>query len=158
VNVSSVRGSKEKAGKSKGAFDAMRGMMRHLKTGGAMCVTPDGPRGPRMRAEMGAVQIAKLSGAPLVCMAWSARHAKVFNSWDRFMLARPFDRGAIVFGGPLYVSRDADDDAMEAARLALETELIRVTQEADRLVGVTPVEPAELAPRITPVREDAPVA
>ncbi len=157
VGVDVIRGSKEKTGKSKGAFEAMRAMMRHLKSGGAICITPDGPKGPRMRAEMGAIQLAKLSGAPLVGMAWSKNHSKVFSSWDRFVLSRPFGRGAFVFGEPQYVPRHADDAAMEAARAALEAELIRITQDADRRVGAVPIEPAEaaLAP---PALAEAPAA
>lgn len=157
VGVGVIRGSKEKAGKPKGAFEAMRAMMRHLKSGGAICITPDGPKGPRMRAEMGAVQLARLSGAPLVGMAWSKNHSKVFDSWDRFVLSRPFGRGAFVFSQPMFVPRDADDAAMEAARATLENELIRITQDADRRVGAAPIQPAEAAPP-QPALAEAPVA
>jgi hypothetical protein len=98
-----------------------------------------------MRAEMGPVQLAKLTGAPIVGLAWSTERRKVLDSWDRFVLPWPFGRGVYVFGGPIHVARHASDAEMEAARLALETELIRITQQADALVGATPVEPAETA-------------
>ena len=145
VGVGVIRGSKEKAGKPKGAFEAMRAMMRHLKSGGAICITPDGPKGPRMRAEMGPIQLARLSGAPLVAMAWSKNHSKVFNSWDRFVLSPPFGRGAFVFSLPMFVPRNADDGEMEAARVTLENEMIRITQDADARVGAAPIEPAGVA-------------
>lgn len=143
LGIGVIRGSSEsKAGKPKRAYGAMREMMRHLQQRGAVAITPDGPKGPRMRAEMGTVQLAKLSGAPILPMAWSTQHRKVFASWDRFVLSLPFGRGVYVFGAPIRVARDASDEDMEAARRALETELIRITQDADRHVGVAPVEPA----------------
>ena len=157
VGVDAFRGSTEKRGKPKGSVAAMLGMMRHLKAGGAICVTPDGPRGPRMRAEMGPVQLARLTGAPLVGMAWSTRGAKVFQSWDRFMVPRPFARGAFVFSDPISVPRDADDGAMESARLALEEMLIAITQDADRRAGVPVIEPEEAAAS-APALAEAPAA
>lgn len=153
LGIDVIRGSTEtKAGKPKGAFAATREMLRRLKSGGAVAIAPDGPKGPRMRAEMGPVQIARLSGAPMVGLAWSTERRKVFDSWDRFVLAWPFGRGVYIFGEPICVARDASDADMEAARLALECELTRITQQADALVGVAPIEPAALA---APVLADA---
>ena len=144
LGILSIRGSTEKAGKTKGAFDAMREMIRRLKEGQVIAITPDGPRGPRMRTGLGAVQLAKLTGAPIVTIAWATSNQRVLRSWDRFAIPGLFGRGVYVFGRVLRVDRRADDAAMEAARLGLENELIRVTQEADRLLGYTPIEPADL--------------
>jgi lysophospholipid acyltransferase (LPLAT)-like uncharacterized protein len=142
VGLDVIRGSTDKAHKRKGGAEALRGMLRTLRAGGSVAITPDGPKGPRMRAQIGVIQLAKLSGAPLVCLGWATRGRKVFDSWDNFVLPLPFGRGAYVWGDPIHVARDADDDAMETARLALERELTRVAHEADRRVGVAPIEPA----------------
>jgi lysophospholipid acyltransferase (LPLAT)-like uncharacterized protein len=146
VGAPVIRGSSAKAGRRKGGFEALREMLRHLERGGCMCVTPDGPRGPRMRAQLGPIQLAKLSGAPIVCLAWATSARRVFSSWDRFTLPFPFGRGVFVWGGPIAVARDADNAAMEGARLALETEMNRIAAEADRLAGLAPIAPAEHAP------------
>lgn len=144
-----IRGSTEtKDDKPKGAFEAMREMMRWLRDGGAVAITPDGPKGPRMRAEMGPIQLARLADAPLVPMAWSTTRRRVFDSWDRFILPWPFGRGVFIFGEPIHVPRRASDGEMEAARLALETELNRITREADTMTGALPVEPAAPAPAL----------
>lgn len=142
LGIGTIRGSTEtKSDKDKGAYQALREMIRRLRKGEAIAITPDGPKGPRMRAELGAVQLARLTGAPLVGLAWSTERRKVFDSWDRFVLPWPFGRGAYVFGGPIHVTRDGD---LEAARLALEAMLTDITQRADTLIGVTPVEPDAL--------------
>lgn len=145
VGLDVIRGSTDTAHKLKGGKQALLGMARTLRAGGSVAITPDGPKGPRMRAQLGVIQLAKLSGAPLVCLGWATRGRKVFDSWDNFVLPLPFGRGVYVWGEPIHVPRDADDDAMEAARLALEGELTRVAHEADRRVGVTPIAPAEVA-------------
>jgi lysophospholipid acyltransferase (LPLAT)-like uncharacterized protein len=99
--------------------------------------------------------LAKLSGAPLLPMAWSSNSRRVLGSWDSFILPYPFGRGARVWGEPIHVPRDADDAQMEAARLALEAELNRVSRRADELAGVAPIEPA---PALTREKAAEPVA
>lgn len=137
-----THGSSAKGKQSKGGFEAMREMLRHLEAGGIMGLAPDGPKGPRMRAKLGPIQLAKLSGAPMLPMAWSTKWRITLGSWDRFVLALPFGPGVQVWGEPISVARDADNAAMETARLALEAELLRITAEADRLCGAPMIEPA----------------
>jgi lysophospholipid acyltransferase (LPLAT)-like uncharacterized protein len=143
VGAEVIRGSAAKRGQQKGGVEAMRAMARHIEGGGAMCMTPDGPRGPRMRARMGAVQLAKLAGAPLIGVTWSSSNRIVFDSWDRFILPLPFGRGALIWSDPIDPpSPGADDAEMEAVRLKLETEMNRIAAEADRIAGVDVIEPA----------------
>lgn len=143
IGIHTVRGSTDRAGKQKGGFEALRQMLRELKEGRSVAVTPDGPRGPRMLVQEGVIQLARLSGAPIICLGWSTAARHVFASWDRFVLPLPFGRGVYVWGGPIRVPRDGDAAATEAARIALEHELTRVTQEADRRLGFAPIEPAQ---------------
>ena len=50
------------------------------------------------------------------------------------MVPYPFSRGLFLYGDPLWVSRESDDNAMEVRRLELETILNRMTEEAERAV------------------------
>ncbi len=143
LKVGVIRGSKAKGKKDKGGTSAFREMLRHLKGGGCMAITPDGPRGPRMRAGIGAIQLAKLSGAPIILFAWSTKRRIVFNSWDRFVMPLPFGEGYLLWGGPIIVPADASAEQMEELRARLERELIDLTQEADRLAGVEICQPAD---------------
>lgn len=145
VGLDVVRGSTDRAHKRKGGAEALRRMLKELRGGGTVAITPDGPKGPRMRVQPGVIQLARLSGAPLICLGWSTRPRKAFDSWDRFILPFPFGRGAFVWSDLHYVPRDADDAAQEAARLALENELNRIAQEADRIAGVPQILPADPA-------------
>lgn len=127
---------------SRGAVQALRVMARTLAAGGSVSVTPDGPRGPRMRAAAGIAMTAKLTGAPIVPVSYSSSRAVSFSSWDRFLLALPFGRLVFIVGEPIRVTADADGAAIEAARALVELRLNQLTHEADRLCGRKPVEPA----------------
>jgi lysophospholipid acyltransferase (LPLAT)-like uncharacterized protein len=144
VGAEVIRGSAAKGRQSKGGVEAMRAMARHIEEGGIIAMTPDGPRGPRMRAKRGPIQLAKLAGVPLVALAWATSNRIVFaKSWDQFALPLPFGRGALIWGNPIAPpAPDADEAEMEAVRLALENEMNRIAAEADRIAGVPVIEPA----------------
>jgi lysophospholipid acyltransferase (LPLAT)-like uncharacterized protein len=130
---------------SRGGSAALRTMLRSLKGGGSVGITPDGPRGPRMRAGGGIADLARLSGAPILPVAYATSRRRVLGSWDRFILALPFSRGVFVWGAPIEPpARDGGEAAGEATRRAVEQALNAVTAEADRLVGQTAIEPEPL--------------
>lgn len=137
LGVGTIAGSS-----SRGGGGALVAMVRALKRGEYVGITPDGPRGPRMRAAAGAAMAARLSGAVLLPVSYSATRRKVLSSWDRFILPLPFTRGILRIGQPIDVPRDADDTAIEHARVRLETELIALTDALDTELGVDRVEPA----------------
>ena len=124
-----------------GGSGALRTMVRILKDGGYVGITPDGPRGPRMRASNGAIALAKLAGVPILPLSYSVRSWKMFSSWDRFVLPSPFSKGVFVWGEPIEISERADDTALETARQQLEIALTTVTQKADQLCSQITPEP-----------------
>lgn len=128
----------------KGGMQALRELLAELRSGINVGITPDGPRGPRMRVQSGVTALARMSGAAIVPVTCSARWRVLFRSWDRFMLPLPFGRGLFMAGEPLEVPRDADSAALEALRVELERRLNALTAEADRRMGHDPVEPAPL--------------
>ena len=78
---------------------------------------------------------ASISGRPIAPIAVVTSRRFDFNSWDRASLGKPFGRGAIVVGEPIRVAADADDEAMEAARHAVEEGLDDAHRRAYALVG-----------------------
>lgn len=145
VGADVIRGSAAKPGKQgKGGAEAVRAMARHIDGGGIIAMTPDGPRGPRMRLKRGPIQLAKIASAPLLAVTWATSNRIVFkDSWDQFVLPLPFGKGALIWGNPIAPpAQDASDGEIEAVRLQLEVEMNRIAAEADRIAGVTPIEPA----------------
>lgn len=146
-----VRGSSrntKKPGKQKGGEAAYRAMVDNLINGGCGVVTPDGPRGPRMRAAYGAIRMARDAGVPILPFTWSTKRKHIMRrAWDKHCLPQFFTRGIIIFGEPITVPRDAGPEELEAARLLLETRMNELTREADEAVGSEVVEPdTELRP------------
>jgi lysophospholipid acyltransferase (LPLAT)-like uncharacterized protein len=125
---------------TRGGMQALRAMLKALKAGECVGITPDGPKGPRMRASAGIVNVARLSGCPIVPAAYSAAGRRLLRSWDRFLVPPPFARGAFVWGEPITVG---PDDDLDQARLRVEAAMNALADEADALAGVAPVPPAE---------------
>jgi lysophospholipid acyltransferase (LPLAT)-like uncharacterized protein len=121
---------------------ALREAAQRCRDGVCLCITPDGPRGPRGRAAPGAVLIAELAGAVLVPVAYATSRRRLLASWDRFHLPFPIGRGVFVVGKEIEVPRRLDEAEREQLRRRLEADISRVTDEADRLMGHAPVEPA----------------
>jgi lysophospholipid acyltransferase (LPLAT)-like uncharacterized protein len=141
--IGSIAGSS-----SRGGTSALRQMVKQLKAGDCVGITPDGPRGPAMRASSGIVATARLAAAPVVPLAYAARGRRVLRSWDLFLLAFPFTSGVFVWGEPIEVPPHADEAELERCRRLVEDRLNAAGAEADRLVGPSggrrPAAPASL--------------
>ena len=59
-------------------------------------IVPDGSHGPRRGFKPGAIFLSQLSGRPIVPMAYAARRAWLFPTWDRFTLPWPFTPSSII--------------------------------------------------------------
>lgn len=146
LGLKSVRGSaanKKKTNKDKGGVRAIAEAVRLLKSGTAVCITPDGPRGPAEVASPGAVMIAQRAGTPIIPYALSVRTAKRLDTWDRFIIPFPFSKGAIVYGPAIDAPRDASPQTLQAL---LQKRLDEATRRADMLAGrSTDEKPVSLA-------------
>jgi len=134
----------------RGGAGAILKLSRVLQDGGVVAITPDGPRGPRMRASAGIVHLARITGATILPMTYAARPSRRLSSWDRFVLPFPFSRGVFLWGAPVTVAADADDETQEEARRALEEQLTALTDRADAELGVPRTEPAASIPEFRP--------
>ncbi len=110
---------------------AVRRIMRIFRRGWHLAITPDGPRGPRGKVKAGVVELARLTGATLLPLAFGASRGVVLNSWDAFLIPLPFSKGVYVWGEPLHVRRGADEEELAKLRQILEERLQTVTSEAD---------------------------
>ena len=107
-----IRGSS-----SRGADRALLGLVRALRDGLTIAVTPDGPRGPYRTFAPGALVAAHRAQAPVVAFGVHATRAWYLGSWDRFMIPKPFARLTIVFDAPVMVPGESSRDAAGAVTL-----------------------------------------
>jgi lysophospholipid acyltransferase (LPLAT)-like uncharacterized protein len=105
-----VRGSS-----SRGGLEALRELIRHVKQGRSLAITPDGPRGPFQKMKPGPAIIAQRTGAPIIPVASAASRGWFFGGWDRFLIPQPFARCQIAYGEPVFVPRHADEAQIQAA-------------------------------------------
>lgn len=140
LDIGTVAGSTGKK-----AATAVRQMNEILASGGCVGITPDGPKGPRMRAQMGAIKLAAMTGVPILPSTFSASPRRILGTWDRFLLPWPFGRGVFRWGSPIEVPDGAGRDILEAKRRELEDALNALTADADRRCNQTVIAPAAAA-------------
>ncbi len=125
---------------SKGGAKALKQLVQAYRLGENLSITPDGPRGPDRVASEGVAQLAMLTQAPVICLAYSAARHRRLHSWDRFMVALPWSRLYMVAADPLTVDMMRKEQSKhrmrEQFRQSVEDALNNVTNEADRLAGV----------------------
>ena len=137
LGVTPVRGSGGPAwARYKGGLPAMRELLRQLDSGVSVAMTADVPKRARV-AGLGIVTLAKLSGRPIAPTAVVTSRRIQFNTWDRATLALPFSRAVVAVSDLIRVPADADDAAMEEARLAVQEGLDEAHRRAYAMVGAT---------------------
>jgi lysophospholipid acyltransferase (LPLAT)-like uncharacterized protein len=93
-----VRGST-----TRGADRALISIIRELQAGREVAITPDGPKGPAGKYAPGALIAAQRSGSVILPIVAVADRAWRLNSWDRFMIPKPFARITVAYGKPTKV-------------------------------------------------------
>jgi lysophospholipid acyltransferase (LPLAT)-like uncharacterized protein len=96
-----ARGSSTRGGKK-----AMKRLLKYVRLHFHPLITPDGPLGPVYEVKEGVVALAKLTGLPIVPVAYDTPSKWVFSSWDGFMVPKPFARVHLDYGKPIYIERD----------------------------------------------------
>jgi len=124
-----VRGSTHENPRS-----SLLGMARRIKKerdlGAAASMVADGSRGPARKAQPGSVFLAKLTGLPIVPIAYEAEKGKRLNNWDKTLFAFPFSRINVAVGKPIYVDPKAKSEDLMRVNHELENELNRLTDIA----------------------------
>lgn len=105
-NIGAVRGSSSRGGRA-----AFRNMVELDKEQVDLVFTPDGPRGPRHEIKDGVVQLARVTGRPIVPAAFACSNGHRFNSWDRFLLPYPWGKGVYSVGAPVYYTPGEKQEA-----------------------------------------------
>ena len=125
--VHTTRGSS-----SRGGTRALLEVVKRMRQGFHVGITPDGPRGPRYQVHPGIVMVAKKTGAPILPATYNAKWRTILGSWDAFLVPLPFSRVVVVYGEPVYVPPDASAATLQAKRGEVEARLQQITAFADR--------------------------
>jgi lysophospholipid acyltransferase (LPLAT)-like uncharacterized protein len=116
---------------TRGGGRALSEMAECLLNGMDVAFTIDGPRGPAYQAKPGAVTLARHTGQAILPFHIATARYWELPSWDRLQIPRPFTRAAVFVGEPIYVSRHAGKDEVEAQQAALQSTLDRLRREGE---------------------------
>lgn len=122
-----IRGSAKRTGAL-----AMRDMHATMKRGVSIVTAADGPVGPARYFKSGILLAARVGLAPLLPIGCAATRAWRFDTWDRFMLPKPFAKIAIIVGEPMQVPARAGAEEQEAFRATMEATLDELHETARR--------------------------
>jgi len=126
---------------SRGGLRGLAVMARRLDEGLDCAFTIDGPRGPRYVAKPGPVMLARKTGCPILVFHIGVDRGKTFeNTWDHFLLPKPFARTVILFAPPIIVSKDASSALMEAKHAEMQRGLERVRDIAESWFSLSDAE------------------
>ncbi len=134
LGVGAVEGST-----TRGGAQGLREVVKRLRAGDLIGITPDGPRGPRMRAKPGVAAAALLARCPVLPVAYGVRRRRIARSWDSMVIPLPFNSGVYVIGAPIFPQPGEEIDAL---RQRIEAALNDATAEADRLCDAAAIQPA----------------
>ena len=126
-NIETITGSS-----SKGGSEAIRNIIKSLKSGISIGMTPDGPRGPRMKVNSAIIKIASLTGHKIVPLSYSVKKKFFLNSWDKSLVALPFGKGCFVWGKPIKIKKNISTNEDLKLSKRLENNLLKLTKKADR--------------------------
>jgi len=110
-----IRGSS-----SKGGMEAIKKMITNLKENKLAAHIADGPQGPSGIVKAGVIRLAHAANAVIVPFSVSAEKAWYFNSWDKFLLPKPFSKVFLRFGEMIKFDRVKDRESFEKQRKQLE--------------------------------------
>ncbi len=125
-------GSSQDSRKSTRGIDlaTMRSLIRGLKNGHGLGITPDGPRGPNQKINGEIVNIAKISGAVIVPISYSTSRMIELNSWDKFKIPLPFSKLTFYCGEFFEIDKNLPKEDEEKMRLRLENAMNFAQEES----------------------------
>lgn len=130
-NIQSIEGST-----SRGGAQAAVQIIRALRQGVTVGITPDGPRGPCEKVSQGIAYLAKISGARVIALSFSQSRLKRLNTWDNFCFPIPFSKGVFYYSAPLEIAeQDEESEVMQK----IEHMLFDIVEDADSHVRLKKV-------------------
>ncbi len=125
-----VRGSS-----SRGAVAGLLGLRAVVLRNEPAIFTADGPRGPIYVTKSGPVKLAQMTGYPIGSFHLQPARAWVVNSWDRFLIPKPFSRVVVAWSHSIPApGPQASEAELERVRHELNTAIERARVLATGLV------------------------
>ena len=117
---------------SDGAVAVLRDGVRKMRNEKvSMCVPVDGPSGPSLRLQDGALYFARMTGAPIVPCCFSCSRPMYMDRWDKFMIPKLFGTISVNIGKPIYIDSNLRGESFEKKRKDIEEIMIKQLHDMD---------------------------
>ena len=123
--ISTISGSSRKK-----TISSLKIILQELKMKNVIGITPDGPKGPIEKIKPGLINLLKKTNVPVVPLSYSARFIIKLNTWDKFLLATPFNKFIAVWGKPIFYNQK---HSLKDNITNIENEIRRVSLLSDNL-------------------------
>lgn len=118
LGMGAVRGSSSRRGAR-----AIRELVRLIEEKQDIAITPDGPRGPKYTLSPGAVQLASLTGSPILLVHASYSRAVRMKTWDGFIIPLPFSTISVRIESEIFIPENCPESEFEWCRQNIEQKL-----------------------------------
>ena len=128
LGIKAVRGSSKRHGTS-----AALSLIDKLKEGASIGIMVDGPKGPKGKVKDGIINIAKLSGVPIIPVVWGSKDKTFFkfNTWDTFRIPFGFCKTIALYGNPIQIPEETTKEEMVLWCEKLESEMNRLEKDLE---------------------------
>ena len=132
LGFEAIRGSTHKTNKikNKGGLLSARKMIKSLKNGISIGISPDGPKGPRHKVSDGILSISRLSKSVILPVGIGFKKKWVLNTWDKFIIPKPFNEITVVWGDP--ISAITNEKNNHQFKIKLESKMNNLTAQANK--------------------------
>lgn len=132
LGFEAIRGSTHKTNKikNKGGLLSARKMIKSLKNGISIGISPDGPKGPRHKVSEGILSISRLSKSVILPVGIGFKKKWVLNTWDKFIIPKPFNEITVVWGDP--ISAITNEKNNHQFKIKLENKMNNLTAQANK--------------------------
>lgn len=126
-NIGTIHGSSNKKG-----AEALLKLLKSLKKGVTVGITPDGPKGPCQKAKPGLYVLSKLSKIPVIPIVYATSRRKILKTWDHFHLPLPFGKGILMYADPIASPLNESQDEWLTK---VEQKMNQLLETAERLLN-----------------------
>lgn len=107
-----------------------------LKEGGALAITPDGPRGPSQKINGEVVNIARITKAAILPISYSCSRFKKLKTWDQFIVPLPFATLCFACDEELiFVPKNSNPEELQEIAKKLEERMNFIQEKSQQLVN-----------------------
>jgi len=126
VGMKMIRGSSRRGGSQ-----ATRELIDKIENGNSIAIAVDGPTGPVGVPKKGVIEIAKMTNTSIIPMVWHGDSPLMLKipTWDKLQIPLLFVNTVAVYGEPIYVPADCNEEQLKEIKDKLQETLAKMNAD-----------------------------